>query len=205
MQHLGYGNQPYFVYKHADLERVHFHIVSTRIDSQTGKKIKDSNERKKVQQFIKTLEQKYGLTNEKTSQNLNFHFSADSANLKQNLQELFKELNRIESITNKQLYDKSLAKFNVEIRRSGRGHVVFVTDGNGNPVRYPIRLSEFQERPRFYESTIVEQERQISKLLIANYQLGQWARDLNQLMERSKSPEFEKRLRLKRKRKQKRF
>ena len=32
MEHLGYGDQPYFVYKHADLDRTHFHIVSTRID-----------------------------------------------------------------------------------------------------------------------------------------------------------------------------
>ena len=39
MEHTGYGNQPYFVYKHKDLDRVHFHVVSTRIDSVTGKKI----------------------------------------------------------------------------------------------------------------------------------------------------------------------
>ena len=32
MQHMGYGNQPYFVYRHKDLDRVHFHVVSTRID-----------------------------------------------------------------------------------------------------------------------------------------------------------------------------
>ena len=36
MDHLGYGNQPYFVYKHADIDRVHFHIVSTRIGCDTG-------------------------------------------------------------------------------------------------------------------------------------------------------------------------
>jgi len=44
MKHLGYGNQPYLVYKHADLERVHFHIISTRINCDTGKKITDSYE-----------------------------------------------------------------------------------------------------------------------------------------------------------------
>ena len=49
MKHLGYGNQPYLVYKHADLERVHFHIVSTRIDCETGKKIKDNYEKEKTQ------------------------------------------------------------------------------------------------------------------------------------------------------------
>jgi len=36
MEHMGYGNQPYFVYKHKDLDRVHYHVVSTRIDKETG-------------------------------------------------------------------------------------------------------------------------------------------------------------------------
>ena len=49
MKHWGYGNQSYLVYKHADLERVHFHIVSTRINCDTGKKITDSYEKEKTQ------------------------------------------------------------------------------------------------------------------------------------------------------------
>jgi hypothetical protein len=183
LQHLGYENQPYFVYKPADVERVHFHVVSTRIDKQTGKKIKDSNERKKVQQFIKSLEQKYGPTSEKAKQNVSFNFSADSAYLKQNLQDLFKELNRLESIINKQLYDRALAKFNVEIRQSGCGHVVFINDDNGNPVRYPIRLSEFMEKPRFYIASKLEQQLQQAKPIIDKFQLGQLARDLHRLID----------------------
>jgi len=182
LKDLGYGNQPYFVYKHEDLDRVHFHVVSTRIDRDTGKKISDSNERKKVQQFIKTLEEKYNLTKDLQKENPNLKFTANSSNLKQNLQELFRELNRIESITNRDMYDRSLAMFNVEIRRSGRGHVVFITDGNGNPVRYPIQLSEFEERPRFYISTKAEKDLQIQKPIIDKFQLAQ---DLNRLVERS--------------------
>ena len=42
--------------------------------------------------------------------------------------------------------------FHVEIRQAQKGHLVFVTDGNGNPVRHPIKMSDFEERPRFYES-----------------------------------------------------
>ena len=52
MEHMGYGKQPYFVYKHKDLDRVHYHVVSTRIDSVTGKKIKDNYEQEKMQRFI---------------------------------------------------------------------------------------------------------------------------------------------------------
>lgn len=201
LKHLGYDNQPFFVYKHADLERVHFHIVSTRVDKQTGKKIKDSNERQKVQQFIKLLEQKYGLTKENANQNVNFNFTANSANLKQNLQELFSQLNQLESITDKYLYDKSLAKFNVEIQKSGRGHVVFITDGNGSPVRYPMRLSEFKERPRFYLSAIIGNELQISKPVIDKFQLGQWSRDLNRLVVKNGQLDYLKKYHVKRKKK----
>ncbi|WP_159517946.1 relaxase/mobilization nuclease domain-containing protein [Sunxiuqinia indica] len=149
MEHLGYGNQPYLVYKHADLERVHFHIVSTRIDCDTGKKIKDSYEKEKSQRFIKELEQKYQLTKDDTQEKLNYRFSGSSKNLKQNLESLFSQLNRMEFITSKEMYDQALKLFNVEVKQVGRGFLVFVTDENGNPVRYPVKMGDFDERPRF--------------------------------------------------------
>ena len=192
MEYLGYGNQPCFVYKHADLDRTHFHIVSTRINQQTGKKIKDNYEKEKTQRFIKSLEQRYDLSKEQNREQTSLRFSRGSSNLKQNLESLFYKLNQLESITTKQLYDKSLELFNVEIRSSGRGHVVFVTDGNGNPVRYPIRLSEFEERPRFYVSVKAEQEIQNPTPMIDKYQLAQWARDINRFVEKSKIPQIDK-------------
>ena len=150
MKHLGYGNQPYLVYKHADLERVHFHIVSTRIDCDTGKKIKDSYEKEKTQRFIKDLEQKYQLIKDEPQEKMNYRFSGSSKNLKQNLESLFGQLNRMEFITSKEMYDQALKLFQVEIRKAGRGHLVFVTDENGNPIRHPVKMSDFQERPKFY-------------------------------------------------------
>ncbi len=150
MKHLGYGNQPYLVYKHADLERVHFHIVSTRIDCDTGKKISDSYEKEKTQRFIKDLEQKYQLTKEEPQEKLNYRFSGSSKNLKQNLESLFGQLNRMEFITSKEMYDQALKLFNVEIRKAGRGYSVFVTDENGNSIRHPVRMRDFEESPKFY-------------------------------------------------------
>ena len=184
MEHMGYGTQPYFVYKHSDIDRTHFHIVSSRIDCETGKKIKDNYEKEKTQRFIKSLEQKYDLTKEQNRVQSDLKFSEGSRNLKQNLQSLFYQLNQIESISTKQLYDKSLELFNVEVRRSGRGHVVFITDEIGNPIRYPIRLSEFQERPRFYLSAKTEQEIQVPTQMVDQFQLAQWARDVNRINER---------------------
>jgi hypothetical protein len=205
MEHLGYGDQPYFVYKHADLNRIHFHVVSTRIDQHTGKKIKDNYEKEKVKRFIQSLEQKYELTKQQTQEKTNLKFSAKSGNLKRNLENLFYELNQIESITTKQLYNKSLELFNVEIRRSGRGHVVFVTDGNGNPVRFPMRLSQFQEKPKFYETIKAEKQQQILKPGIDKFQLGQLARDLNRLVEKSRLSEAKSAPKIKRKSRQRRF
>ena len=150
MKHLGYGNQPYFVYKHADLERVHFHIVSTRIDCETGKKIKDNYEKEKTQRFIKDLEQKYQLTKDDNPERLNFRFSNSSKDLKQNMENLFEQLNRIEFITSKEMYDQALRLFQLEIRKAGKGHLIFVTAENGVPIRHPVKLSDFQERPKFY-------------------------------------------------------
>lgn len=163
MKQLGYGNQPYFVYRHADIDRVHFHIVSTRIDRQTGKKIKDNFEKDKVQKFIKELEQTYRLTNDDPKEKINLKFTAYSKNLKQNLENLFTELNRMDFITSKQMYNDALKLFHVEIRQVQKGHLVFVTDGNENPIRHPIKMSDFDERPRFYQS-----KGKAEKIVLAN-------------------------------------
>jgi hypothetical protein len=48
------------------------------------------------------------------------------------------------------MYNDALKLFHIEIRQVQKGHLVFVTDGNGNPIRHPIKMSDFEERPRFY-------------------------------------------------------
>lgn len=60
MQAMGYGEQPYIVFLHHDIERTHIHIVSTRVDN-LGQKINDSNERYRSQKIVEQLEKKYHL------------------------------------------------------------------------------------------------------------------------------------------------
>ena len=60
MEALGYGKQPYIVFKHNDIAREHIHIVSLRVDSE-GKKINDKFEKRRSKQITDTLERKYNL------------------------------------------------------------------------------------------------------------------------------------------------
>ena len=60
MEALGYGKQPYIVFKHNDIAREHIHIVSLRVDSE-GKKINDRFEKRRSKQITDALERKYNL------------------------------------------------------------------------------------------------------------------------------------------------
>ena len=61
MTGLGYGEQPYRIYKHTDIERMHYHVVSSRA-GRDGKKINDSFERLVLRAKLKELAPKYGYT-----------------------------------------------------------------------------------------------------------------------------------------------
>jgi len=60
MEALGYGKQPYIVFKHNDIAREHIHIVSLRVDGE-GKKINDIFEKRRSKQITDALERKYNL------------------------------------------------------------------------------------------------------------------------------------------------
>ena len=60
MEALGYGKQPYIVFKHNDIAREHIHIVSLRIDGE-GKKINDKFEKRRSKKITDALEKRFGL------------------------------------------------------------------------------------------------------------------------------------------------
>ncbi len=60
MEKMGFGNQPFIVYKHEDIDRHHLHIVTVRVD-ETGRKISDSYEKLRSMDACRELEVKYGL------------------------------------------------------------------------------------------------------------------------------------------------
>jgi hypothetical protein len=60
MREMGYGEQPFVVFKHTDIDRSHIHIVSVCVDEQ-GVKISDSFERMRSMSVCRELERKHGL------------------------------------------------------------------------------------------------------------------------------------------------
>ena len=78
MQEMGFGNQPFIVVFHNDTDNNHVHLVSTRVDKNTGKKINDSYEKLKAQQSLsKTLEKLYGIkSGEELDKLLNYKISS---------------------------------------------------------------------------------------------------------------------------------
>jgi hypothetical protein len=60
MREMGYGEQPYVIFKHEDIDRHHLHIVTTNIDVQ-GKKINDSNNFHRSKKITNEIEKKYNL------------------------------------------------------------------------------------------------------------------------------------------------
>ncbi len=61
MESLGYAEQPYLVYRHNDIEREHYHVVSIRVDK-NGKKINDYRNYRKLNAYMKSVADKYGFT-----------------------------------------------------------------------------------------------------------------------------------------------
>ena len=57
---MGYGNQPYIVYLHEDIDRRHIHIVSTCVN-ENGEKIDDAYEWNRSMKACRELEQMFGL------------------------------------------------------------------------------------------------------------------------------------------------
>ena len=60
MEKMGFGDQPYMVYKHTDINRHHMHIVALRVRTD-GSCVTDKNNFYRSKEITRELERKYGL------------------------------------------------------------------------------------------------------------------------------------------------
>ena len=153
MEALGYGKQPYIVFKHNDIAREHIHIVSLRVDGM-GRKINDKFEGKRSKQITDALERKYNLIpSSKVSENgvtESPKVDATKGNIKEQVARVVRmvlkhynfcslgELNTILSA-----YNISVEEVKTEFRGKRYDGLVYVpTDDKGDKVSTPIHASD---------------------------------------------------------------
>ena len=153
MEALGYGNQPYIVFKHNDIAREHIHIVSLRIDGE-GKKINDKFEKRRSKQITDTLERKYNLI---PSSKVNDKEEAETpkvdmgkGNIKEQVASIvrtvlkhyrFCSLGELNVVLSK--YNLAVEEVKMEFRGKKYDGLVYVpTDDKGGKISTPINASD---------------------------------------------------------------
>jgi hypothetical protein len=80
MERMHYGSQPYIIYKHEDIDRIHIHIISVSMGL-NGMAIPSSNDRFRSEEIRKDLEMKFNLVKagEKIKEGRNVFAPIDTA------------------------------------------------------------------------------------------------------------------------------
>ena len=153
MEALGYGKQPYIVFKHSDIAREHIHIVSLRVNGE-GKKINDKFEKRRSKKITDALERKYSLipSSKVTDREMKEVSKIDTTkgNIKEQVAETLLsvlkhyefcslgELNAILSV-----YNLAVEEVKTEFRGKKYEGLVYVpTDDKGDKVSTPIHASD---------------------------------------------------------------
>ncbi|WP_300206380.1 conjugal transfer protein MobB [Bacteroides sp.] len=149
MKRMGYGSQPYVVFKHQDISRHHLHIVSVRVNEE-GKKINDKFERRRSKDITRSLEQKYGLhTAEKVPKEKKADLKmvdVNQGNIKEQVENVVREVMGKYHFLTFTEYKAVLTKFNIaaeEVKGSHYGTsysgiVYSATDNDDNKVGNPF-------------------------------------------------------------------
>ena len=153
MEALGYGKQPYIVFKHSDIAREHIHIVSLRVNGE-GKKINDKFEKRRSKKITDALEKRFGLipSSKVTDREMKEVSKIDTTkgNIKEQVAEtLLSVLKHYEFCSlgelNAILYAYNLAVEEVKTEFRGKkydGLVYVPTDDKGNKAGTPIHASD---------------------------------------------------------------
>ena len=153
MEALGYGNQPYIVFKHNDIAREHIHIVSLRVDSR-GQKISDKFEKRRSKKITNALERKFGLIpiSKVTDKAMKETPKIDTTqgNIKEQVANVarmvlkhyrFCSLGELNAILSK--YNLAVEEVKTEFRGKKYDGLVYVpTDDKGSKISTPINASD---------------------------------------------------------------
>ena len=159
MEKMGFGDMPYMVYKHTDINRHHMHIVALRVRTD-GSCISDKNNFYRSKEITRELEKKYGLKTaerEKVTPDTPLLKIDPSGDLKKQVAAVVKIIGMRYKFQTIGEYNAVLNLFNVKCentdgRVNGReyhGLVYFALDDNGNVIAAPFkasRLGKFARR-----------------------------------------------------------
>mgnify|MGYP003574892271 CR=1 FL=1 len=155
MNEMGYGNQPFIVFKHTDIDRSHIHIVSVCIDEE-GKKISDQFEKVRSMKVCRELEKKFGLIsavekqpqqNQKIFRPINFK----SRDIKSQISSVIRHLSSYYQFQSLGEYNALLSLFNITVEKVEgelqgqlkRGLLYFPLDDQGQKAGNPFKASLF--------------------------------------------------------------
>ena len=151
MRRMGFGDMPYIVVKHTDIDRHHIHIVALRVGTD-GKAVSDRNNFYRSKEICRELEREFGLRpaeRQKVSPDTPIEKINSEGDLKRQVAAVVKLVGmryRFQSIGE---MNAVLSLFNVRAemtdgRVNGReyhGLVYFVTDDDGKVIANPFKAS----------------------------------------------------------------
>ena len=154
MEKMGYGDQPYVVFKHEDIDRHHLHIVSINVDK-NGKKLDHNNDFYRSKKITRELEQKYGLRSaerKSREEKQGFTFNkvdATKGNVKIQIGNVIKPLAVTYKFQSFGEYRTLLSHYNICVEeskgvRNGKpyeGLIYYATNDKGEKISNPFKSS----------------------------------------------------------------
>lgn len=155
LERIGYGNQPYVVFKHSDISREHLHIVTLNVDEK-GRRLSDRYIHRRSKRATDVLEKQYGLhpsgnRRQRLEQGAFNKVDTSQGDIKRQVGNVLRYISgnyRFQTIGE---YRALLSLYNITVEeargekdgREYRGFVYSATDDNGEKIGNPFKASRF--------------------------------------------------------------
>ena len=179
MEEMGYGSQPYMVFKHEDIDRHHLHIVSLRVDAD-GKCLDNAFNFHRSKHITRMLEEKYHLlpAERKRGEICEAARKVDigKGDVKKQIASVLLSATTRYRFQTMGEYRALLSLYNIHVeetrgkvgRREYHGLVYSATDDKGNKVGNPFKASLFGKSAGY---AAIEKRFSLSKKQIAEKKL----------------------------------
>lgn len=163
LEKLGFGEQPYIIYKHMDIDRHHIHIVTVNVNEQ-GKRLNQDFLFRRSKKITTEMEEKYNLhkaQREKITPDMPIKKVDPSGDIKRQVANTVKMVGMRYKFQTMGEYNAVLSLYNIRCEQTdgkvnGReyhGLVYFATDGEGKVIANPFKASRLG---KFASRTAVE-------------------------------------------------